>query len=178
MRLLNLSLILAVAAIYTGCTSTGVREVASIPGKVQARTYCGWVDNPTPANLEMEDSQGSLTISVQGGHQADGDLNVETQYFTNGVHGTGCGCMTAELSVGGDERVVDKILSSKQLPLSQCQKDKSIKSSMRPNILVHSSGKAYTECQGKDEMEIKFNEANGGRKACVNEGNEYYYLAD
>lgn len=143
-----------------------------------AQTFCGWVDNPTPANIWMEDSFGSITISIQGGESASGDLNISNIYQYNGHYGAGCGCMKAELKVVNGERVATKILSSKELPLSACASDKNIKSSFRPVTLIHSSGKAYTECEA-DEQGISFKDGMFGEpEACVNEKNEYYYLAN
>ena len=142
-----------------------------------AKTFCGWVDNPTPANVWMEDSLGSITISIQGGESADGDLNVPTEYQYNGWYGAGCGCMKAEVKVVNGERIATKIISSKAKPLSACDKDKKIQSSFRPITLVHSMSKAYTECR-EDEQGISFKDGMFGEpEACVNERNEYYFLA-
>lgn len=144
----------------------------------ESKTYCGWVDNPTPANIWMEDRFGTITISIQGGESAEGDLNIGNIYQYNGYYGAGCGCMKAELKVVNGERVATKILSSKELPLSACANDKNIKSSFRPVTLVKSVGKAYTECR-EDEQGISFKDGMFGEpEACVNEKNEYYYLAN
>jgi hypothetical protein len=197
MQLFKFSALALTTAMYVGCASTGTNSIAvtstgttskisrmpatDVNAPVQTfpvQTYCGWVDNPTPANVSMEDSQGNLLIGVQGAFQAEGDLRVANQYYVNGNYGTGCGCITAEVNLEMGQRIVSKIIDSKQLPLERCQNDKAIKSANRPIKLVHSSGKAYTECVDKEELEIRFDKSAGGRRACVNEKNEYYYLAN
>ncbi|WP_413167911.1 DUF4087 domain-containing protein [Capilliphycus salinus ALCB114379] len=37
-------------------------------------TRCGWLTNPTPANCYLKDTDGSWTLSVQGGYQASGKV--------------------------------------------------------------------------------------------------------
>lgn len=143
----------------------------------KTKTYCGWVDNPTPANVWMQDRFGEITISTQGGGQAEGDLNIGNAYQYNIHYGAGCGCMKADLKVVNGQRIATKIYSSIEKPLAACGNDKSIPSTFRPITLIHSSGKAYTDC-ADDEQAIAFNgplidEA----EACVTENNKYYYLA-
>lgn len=153
-------------------------SLATTSAFAKAQTFCGWVDNPTPANVWMEDQFGSITISIQGGESAEGDLNIGNAYQYNGYYGAGCGCMKAEIKVVDGERIATKILSSSAKPLSACGNDQKIKSTFRPVTLVHSMGKAYTECQ-EDEQGISFKDGMFGQpEACVNEKNEYYFLAN
>ena len=39
----------------------------------KVETRCGWFSNPTPANASLYDRDDEWIISVQGGHQAEGD---------------------------------------------------------------------------------------------------------
>ncbi len=145
----------------------------------EIKTFCGWVDNPTPANVWMEDKFGSITVSIQGGHQSDGDLFVSSTYFTNGNYGSGCGCMKAVVTTDAQgERIATKIVASRDLPLSRCAQDKALKSTYRPAKLIHSTGKAYTECLSSDELEAYIERPFEGSRICINEQNEYYFLAE
>jgi hypothetical protein len=97
-------------------------------GAVEKR--CGWLANPTPGNLWLNDSQESWTISVQGGwHSAKGiDLipDITTKEFvkTNGGYGYGCACM--DVVTDRKKRRILSIQSFQQLPLKTCQADKSL----------------------------------------------------
>ncbi len=153
----------------------------SVSAAQSAKTYCGWISNPTPANVWMEDAKGLLTISLQGGTQPEGvDLAPsapgESLRYSGGPgsYGDSCGCIKAEVSVVDGERTVTKILKSKAKKLSACLTDKSISQEYKPAYLIHSSGKAYTECYDhENELELVFR----GRNVCTNEKGEYYYLA-
>lgn len=139
---------------------------------------CGYIENPTPGNYSLLDSAGEWMISVQGGHQADGDVAApqtakDPEYvLTNGNYGYWCGCVTATVDV--KEKKVLKIKSSRMLPLNTCLRDKKLNQDFRPRKQIHSNGKAYTECLDQDELEIGFR----ARRACVNQKGDYYFLAD
>lgn len=141
------------------------------------QTRCGWIENPTPANYWLLDAQGEWTISVQGGYQAEGDLVYPADYDrdyvkTNVNYGYFCGCITA--TVNPKLNRVIKIFSASAKTLQACLSDSKLKQEFRPRYEVHSSGKAYTECQDQDEQQIGYM----GRQACVNEKGDFYFLAD
>lgn len=139
-------------------------------------TRCGWIENPTPGNYDLYDAAGVWTISVQGGHQAEGDLAYPLDYDedyvkTNGNYGYFCGCIRSINDA--TEMKVLKILTASAKKISACLNDRKLPQDYKPRRLVHSMGKAFTECQD-DEMPIGFK----GRDACVNSAGDYYFLAN
>src|SRR5204862_191377 len=63
---------------------------------------CGWVDNPTPANWDLTDKDGTWSIGVQGGRQAEGDVPEfpESKAYwkkTNVNYGYGCACLRVKV---------------------------------------------------------------------------------
>lgn len=152
--------------------------ILSTSALAATQNRCGYIENPTPGNYSLLDSAGEWIISVQGGHQAEGDVATpktakDPEYvLTNGNYGYWCGCVTA--TVDAKEMKVLKIKSSRMLPLNTCLRDRKLKQAFRPVKIIHSNGKAYTECLEQDEQEIGFR----ARRACVNKAGEYYYLAD
>lgn len=145
-----------------------------------ARNICGWIDNPTPGNYWITDSVGEWTISAMNGYHAQGDVapqDDDNEFVkTNGYYGYYCGCVKATTTDSrAHGRRIAKIFSSRVLPLSKCLNDAKLISTFRPKTLIHSSGKAYTECVLPDEEDQVVLR---GRRACVNGDNEYYYLAE
>lgn len=95
-----------------------------------AETRCGWIQNPTPRNWWLEDREKTWTIMTQGpddeepeGMDLIPDISTKEFVKTNGYYGYGCACMSVETD--GDERIT-KILSFRQLKLSQCRGDKAL----------------------------------------------------
>ena len=61
-------------------------------------TRCGWFQNPTPANIWLDDRDGEWIIGVQGGYQVESDWEwpafKKGQWVeTNGHYGYGCACL-------------------------------------------------------------------------------------
>jgi Protein of unknown function (DUF4087) len=89
---------------------------------------CGWVHNPTPANWYLFDRDGRWVLSEQGLYSARGMERLpdftETEWVkTNvGSYGYGCGCMRVSTDPG--KRIVTRIHSAIQKPLSTCRADK------------------------------------------------------
>lgn len=89
---------------------------------------CGWFSNPTPANASLYDRDGEWIISVQGGHQADGDwpdFGARQWIETNVHYGYGCACL--QLQVNRSTHKVIAIESAKARPLSACRNDRKLK---------------------------------------------------
>src|SRR5690349_18187632 len=87
-------------------------------------TRCGWFSNPTPANASLYDSEREWIISVQGGHEAEGDwpdIPEKDWVQTNGSYGYGCACM--RVAVNHQSSRVIRIVSSSARPLSACRRD-------------------------------------------------------
>ena len=98
------------------------------PASAQAETRCGWFDNPTPANASLLDREDEWVISVQGGHQAEGDwpsFGPKQWVETNGHYGYGCACM--RLRVDRETHHVLAIESARARPLSACRRDRALK---------------------------------------------------
>jgi len=90
---------------------------------------CGWVNNPTPANWDLMDKDGTWLIGAQGGRQAEGDLPAFPEgkaYWkkTNGNYGYGCACLTVK--VDRKEKAFVQIKEGQALPLARCRADKSL----------------------------------------------------
>lgn len=118
-------LILAAAAVAGGRSRTAG---AHAPAPEQTEMRCGWFDNPTPANASLHDRDGEWVISVQGGHQAEGDwpnFGPKQWVETNGHYGYGCACM--RVSVDRESGRVLKIESARARPLSACRRDRALK---------------------------------------------------
>jgi hypothetical protein len=101
---------------------------AGAPAPVLAETRCGWFDNPTPANASLHDRDDEWIISVQGGHQAEGDwpsFGPRQWVETNGHYGYGCACMRMRVDRGTHH--VLEIESARARPLSACRRDRALK---------------------------------------------------
>jgi len=144
----------------------------------KVQTYCGWIDNPSPANLYLSDATTDWIIGEQGGHQAEGDLSFpdsDNEYVkTNGSYGYFCGCVQAETSVQGEDHFITRIVSSQAQSLTACLGDSKLSQSFRPKTLIDSSGGANTACDEDREREQVFK----GQTICVDEAGKYRYLAD
>ena len=106
-------------------TATGA--CAKEPAR-KAETRCGWWDNPTPQNVSLLDRDGEWIVSIQGGHQADGDGPVfkDSEWVsTNRSYGYGCACVDAVF----DRRThqVVRIRSAVARPLGACRSDPALK---------------------------------------------------
>ncbi|MCL2449354.1 MAG: DUF4087 domain-containing protein [Polyangiaceae bacterium] len=84
---------------------------------------CGWIDNPTPANVWLVDRDGEWEIGIQGGHQADGEMPDFGAAWveTNGYHGYGCACIRA-IADEADHRILE-YRDVEVLPLARCRTD-------------------------------------------------------
>lgn len=98
------------------------------PAVEQFETRCGWFSNPTPANASLHDRDDEWIISVQGGHQAEGDwpsFKSGQWVKTNGHYGHGCACL--RLRVNRETYRVIEIESARARPLAACRRDRSLR---------------------------------------------------
>jgi len=121
-------LLIAICLLATGALVSARPEFPPRPVVEQVETRCGWFSNPTPANASLYDRSGEWIISVQGGHQAEGDWPEfgPGQWVETNVHyGHGCAC----LSVRANPKThrVTTIESARARPLSACRKDRSLR---------------------------------------------------
>jgi len=89
-------------------------------------TRCGWLQNPSPANLWLTDRHGSWTITAQGGYQAAGTDNIPSmsnrEYVTtNRSYGYACACL--RVVADRNKMRIITIQSGRQLPLKTCRQD-------------------------------------------------------
>jgi hypothetical protein len=128
-RLLKLRLPALGCVMLAAAAFAGGRPGATAPrANAAAEMRCGWFDNPTPANASLHDREGEWVVSVQGGHQAEGDwpeFGPKQWVETNGHYGYGCACM--RVSVDRESGRVLKIESARARPLSACRRDRALK---------------------------------------------------
>lgn len=91
---------------------------------------CGWVVNPTPGNWWLTDRDATWIMASQGsdegavGMENIGDISAGDYVASNGNYGYACGCMKVETDAAS-ERIL-AVYSFKQLPISKCERDKSL----------------------------------------------------
>jgi len=97
----------------------------------QFETRCGWLSNPTPANISLYDRDGEWIIGVQGGYQVEGDwdwpaFKPRQWVVTNaGSYGYGCACL--QVRVNKETEKVLEIKSSRARTLAVCRQERSLK---------------------------------------------------
>ena len=112
------------------CASQPMPSLAKT-GAQQIETRCGWLSNPTPANIWLDDRDGNWTISVQGGYSLDEEwpwpaFKKGQWIVTNaGDHGYGCACL--QLRVDKETSHVLEIKSARPRPLAACRKEPALK---------------------------------------------------
>lgn len=89
-------------------------------------TRCGWLINPTPANWYLKDTDGTWTLSVQGGYQASGmenipDLDRAEYVKTNGNYGYACACL--DVDTDSNQMRITRVQNTEQLSISTCEQD-------------------------------------------------------
>jgi Protein of unknown function (DUF4087) len=125
LRLLLFCYVLLAVAVSVGGVPKPVRE----PESPQFETRCGWLSNPTPANIWLYDRDGEWIIGVQGGHQLEDGwswpkFKPRQWVRTNGNYGYGCACL--QLRVDRETHEVTEIKSSRARPLTACRRDSSL----------------------------------------------------
>jgi hypothetical protein len=98
---------------------------SAAPAAPKPQTRCGWFDNPTPQNVWLYDGDDDWTISMAGGHVAEGDWpqfkDSRWVYSGNASYGYGCACMRVQVNAETSE--IDRIVSSRTRPLAACRQD-------------------------------------------------------
>lgn len=101
------------------------------PARTQFETRCGWLSNPTPANLWLYDADERWTIGVQGSYQVRSawefpDFKPQQWVKTNaGSYGYGCACL--DVQVNKATRRVLAIRNAEARPLAACRQDRALK---------------------------------------------------
>ncbi|MBW8446225.1 MAG: DUF4087 domain-containing protein [Arenimonas sp.] len=95
---------------------------------------CGWIQNPTPGNYWLDDSEGMWVLLTQGtdaeplGMENFPDISTGDYVASNGNYGYTCGCIQAETERNADRQDasagrITAIYGVKLLPLKQCLAD-------------------------------------------------------
>jgi hypothetical protein len=133
LRKLQRALFLIVSALILGSLTLAdvARESLTRIELVQFETRCGWLSNPTPANIWLNDRDGEWIIGIQGGYQVDQEwpwpeFKKGQWIVTNsGDHGYGCACL--QLRVDKQTNRVLEIKSARPRPLAACRKEPVLK---------------------------------------------------
>ena len=115
------------ALLAMAASATSIGQTAN-PTPSQPSLRCGWFSNPSPANVWLSDREAEWVISIQGGHEADGDWPrfTEKQWVsTNRSYGYGCACLV--VITDAESKHVQRILSSEAKPLKTCREDRALK---------------------------------------------------
>jgi hypothetical protein len=131
-RLKQLPLIVAISPFLVNLAfATSGQPNLNNTEPVQFETRCGWLSNPTPANIWLNDRDGEWTIAVQGGYQLEKDwawpkFKKGQWIVTNtGNHGYGCVCL--QMRVNKETKHVLEIKSARPRPLAGCRKEPSLR---------------------------------------------------
>ena len=128
-RLVRPRLMVVVCLLLAGVAFAGGWPVSEgAPAAQKFETRCGWWDNPTPANASLLDREAEWIVSVQGGHQAEGDwpsFGPKQWVETNGHYGYGCACL--RMRADPETNRVLEIESARARPLSACRRDRALK---------------------------------------------------
>jgi len=96
----------------------------------QFETRCGWLSNPSPANMSLFDRFGQWIIGKQGGYQMEGFWDVPDfkarQWVRTSTASYGYGCACLRLRVNKETHEVLEIESSRARPLAACRRDRSL----------------------------------------------------
>ncbi|WP_407364492.1 DUF4087 domain-containing protein (plasmid) [Pseudomonas luteola] len=98
---------------------------------MSAEKRCGWLENPTPANLWLIDKDSEWTLSIQGSGFINEDSmdkmpTIDEKEFvrTNGNYGFSCVCLNVKTDKKNSE--ILEVYSGEQLLLKQCLEDPNI----------------------------------------------------
>jgi len=127
--MLILSLMIMTGPVYSQTDSFGVSS-------------CGWLENPSPANIWYTDISGQWMIAQQGKAGLSDDQmnqlylamsNKDEFVKTNNNYGFSCVCL--KMDVDSNAQRVSKVYQAKQVLLKQCLENNSIISLM-PIVLT------------------------------------------
>lgn len=101
------------------------------PEAAQFETRCGWLDNPTPANISLYDRDAEWIISVQGQYEAEGDWYLPDykpgQWVVTNASSYGYGCACLRLRADKQTHKVLEVKNASARPLSVCRRDRSLR---------------------------------------------------
>ena len=97
----------------------------------QFETRCGWLSNPTPGNVWLNDRDGEWIIGVQGGYQTESDWDwpdfKKGQWIRTNAGSYGYGCACLQVRVDKATNHVLEIKGARPRPLAACRKEPSLK---------------------------------------------------
>jgi len=104
--------------------------ILCLPLAAAAETRCGWLTNPTPANVFLDDAHGGWTLSAQGrggvpgfddAWGAAGNPEQWVQMHPAG-YGYGCACVEGDFGPVGSQEVLE-VRRYWSRPLAACAED-------------------------------------------------------
>ena len=129
-----LRIVLAAATFSLLVLGVFISEPVASVGETEAQqfeTRCGWLSNPTPRNVWLDDRDGNWTISVQGGYSLEQEWPwpafKKGQWIKTNVADYGYGCACLQLRVDKETSNVLEIKSARARPLSACRKEPALK---------------------------------------------------
>ena len=97
----------------------------------QFETRCGWLSNPTPGNVWLNDRDGEWIIGIQGGYQTENDWDwpdfKKGQWIRTNAGSYGYGCACLQVRVDRATNHVLEIKGARPRPLVACRKEPSLK---------------------------------------------------
>ncbi len=116
-----------------GAVPAPVSAAPATAGATALETRCGWLSNPSPGNVSLQDRDGEWLISQQGSYEAQGDWPdfppAKWVSSGNGSYGYGCACLKVRSDPA--QRRILEIASATIKPLSACRRDKRLKAPAR-----------------------------------------------
>lgn len=100
-----------------------------------AEKRCGWLENPTPANLWLIDAEGEWTISIQGSGFIDQDApdrlpEIDDQEFVRTNYNYGFSCVCLQVETDRSRMEITRVFSGEQLLLKQCLEDPALQANI------------------------------------------------
>ena len=105
------------------------QALAGESAKATPPTLCGWLDNPTPGNVDFMDREGSWMVGMQGGHRALGSVPTfpSARWVRTGHGSAGYGCVCMKARIDREDRKILEVVQARAMPLAACRKDPAIK---------------------------------------------------
>ena len=92
---------------------------------------CGWLSNPTPSNIWLQDRDGEWLIAPQGVYQTPGDWPwpdfKQSEWIETNVGSYGYGCACLKMQVNPKTRRVLAIKQAYSKPLRACRQEPRLK---------------------------------------------------
>jgi hypothetical protein len=130
-RLVQFAFVAAVTPLLVTLVLARRPAVPNTIETTQFETRCGWLSNPTPGNVWLNDRDGEWIIGIQGGYQTEGDWDwpvfKKGQWISTNAGSYGYGCACLQVRVDKQTNRVLEIKSARSRPLAACRREPSLK---------------------------------------------------